>query len=527
VIAAAAGALAVGAEPHASRLLVRRGGAIVAIAPNGARRTLLEHARDAAYSPDGTLVAFVRAGDLWTANADGSGQRRLAATPNATESRPAWLPGGRGLVYQAVVGGRRQIRVFALPTGPSRRIAGRAGTQEWSPAVSRGGRLAFVSDRSGAPRVYVANSDGTGAALFHPAPPPPEAPPPTTAPTETSPTETAPTETAPAPQPAPQPAPPADLRDLAWSPGGTRLAETEVAADGTSTVVVDDGTTATPLPRAARSPVWAPRGRRIAFAGPNGTLHTAAPDGRARRALGAGRPLDWQDVPTGRVLYPNLVQRPPSGLLVTQSGGHWLLGFTSLVDNRGPGVLWLRGTRPGRSKVMQARQLLRVAGGRTRVVEQAGEFRFTVAWPHFHWHYLAFDRYELRRVGDPRVVVRDHKEGFCLADHYGIAQGVPHGAPRFLGSCERFDPGARYVEEGSSVGYTDRYPGFYEGQSLDLTGLPAGTYWLEHRVNSDFHLRELRYGDDTASLLLRLSWPGGRGAEPRVTTLRTCRRERC
>jgi hypothetical protein len=176
---------------------------------------------------------------------------------------------------------------------------------------------------------------------------------------------------------------------------------------------------------------------------------------------------------------------------------------------------------------MPARQLLQVAGGWTRVVERAGELDFANAWPHFHWHFLAFDRYELRRAGSFDLVVRDHKEGFCLSDDYGGALGVPHGPPRFTDFCEQHRPQVRYVEEGASVGYTDRYPAFYEGQSLNVTTLPAGRYWLVHRANPDFHLRERRYDDDAASLLIQLAWPGGHAAAPVVTTLRTCGRERC
>jgi hypothetical protein len=476
-------------------LLVQRGSAIVLIAPRHSRQTLISGARDASFSPDGTLVAFVRSGDLWTANADGSGQRRLAATPRAVESSPAWLPNGQGIIYQATVGGRRQIRVFQLPAGPSRRIAHSGGSgQEWSPAVSHSGRLAFVSDRSGSPRVYVARADGVGARVF---------------------------------DPASQPALPTDLRDLAWSPNGKRLAYTLVTPAGVTVVEIDNGKTTAVLPGAAAHPVWSPGGTRIAFDDSKGVLLTANTSGKDRRGLGVAQPLDWRDLPTAHILYPNLVQRPPSGLLIMSSGGRWLLGFTSLVDNRGPGVFWMRGRRPAHSKAMQAEQLLEQAGGGTLAVDNAGKFLFVDAWPHFHWHYLGYDRYELRSVSNFKLVARDHKEGFCLSDDYGAALGVAHGPPRFLAHCERFNPGASYVEEGTSVGYTDRYPGFYEGQDLNLTGLPAGTYWLVHQVNSDFHLRELRYDDDTASLLIRLSWPGGHGAAPRVTPLRSCLKARC
>ena len=133
----------------------------------------------------------------------------------------------------------------------------------------------------------------------------------------------------------------------------------------------------------------------------------------------------------------------------------------------------------------------------------------------------------MRRASDFKLLVRDRKSGFCIADHYGIALGIRHGPPRFLGNCGQFQRGLRSVEEGSSVGYTDRYPANFHGQNLDVTGLPAGLYWLVHRANSDFGLREPNYGNDTASLLVRITWPNGRRAAPRVTPLRTCLKERC
>jgi hypothetical protein len=98
------------------------------------------------------------------------------------------------------------------------------------------------------------------------------------------------------------------------------------------------------------------------------------------------------------------------------------------------------------------------------------------------------------------------------------------GSPGVASAGAQFQPQARYVEEGSSVGFTDRYPAFFHGQSLDITKVRAGLYWLVHRANSDFHLREAQYGDDTASLLVRIGWHAG---APTVTPLRTCRRERC
>jgi hypothetical protein len=270
--------------------------------------------------------------------------------------------------------------------------------------------------------------------------------------------------------------------------------------------------------------VWSPGGTRIAFES-DGALASIAADGTDQRALGAGSPVDWQIVPVGTPKFPNLVQRPPSALLIQHTPrGRWLLGFTSMVDNRGPGILWIRGRRPPGSHVMQVRQLVQLASGAVRVDPEAGELHYVVAPPHYHWHMLGFDHFELRSPSDFKLLVRDYKSGFCIADHWGHAIGVGHGPPRFLGNCEQFDPRATHVEEGSSVGYTDRYPGFFHGQQLDITKLPAGRYWLVHRTNEDHFLRETRYDDDAASLLIRLTWRGG---APSVKTLRSCLRERC
>jgi hypothetical protein len=60
--------------------------------------------------------------------------------------------------------------------------------------------------------------------------------------------------------------------------------------------------------------------------------------------------------------------------------------------------------------------------------------------------------------------------------------------------------------------------------ALDITTLRPGLYWLVHRANPDFHLREEHYGDDVASLLVRITRHAG---VPTVTPLRACRKERC
>ena len=101
---------------------------------------------------------------------------------------------------------------------------------------------------------------------------------------------------------------------------------------------------------------------------------------------------------------------------------------------------------------------------------------------------------------------------------------IRHQRPHFLGDCDQYQPTARTVTMGTTPGYTDRYPAFFHGQQLDITGLKTGRYWLVHIANEDFHLRELRYDDNAASVLIQLTWSGG---TPHVSTLRTCLKTRC
>ena len=137
---------------------------------------------------------------------------------------------------------------------------------------------------------------------------------------------------------------------------------------------------------------------------------------------------------------------------------------------------------------------------------------------HHHWHLLRYDTYELRSpTGD--LLVRDHKAGFCLADHYGLAPGDFDRHPRFLGNCEQFNPKATHVLEGTSLGYTDRYPAFFHGQNDDITGLAAGVYVLVHRANPNMIVHELRYENDASSVRIRISW---RNDVPSVKVLKSC-----
>src|SRR5689334_14052890 len=53
----------------------------------------------ATFPGSGGRIAFVRGGDIWTMNGDGSDQRNLTNTPAQDENHPAWSPDGATIAF--------------------------------------------------------------------------------------------------------------------------------------------------------------------------------------------------------------------------------------------------------------------------------------------------------------------------------------------------------------------------------------------------------------------------------------------
>jgi Lysyl oxidase len=230
----------------------------------------------------------------------------------------------------------------------------------------------------------------------------------------------------------------------------------------------------------------------------------------------------------GALRLPDLQQELPASLVVIRAESspgvtEYRLGFRSAVRNVGRGPLVIDGHRSGSDlTTMVADQAVERSGGPRERIRGVGRLRFVVSPSHRHWHLLGFERYELRRPGSGTALVEDRKTGFCLGDRY-VARGrtvpPPSSPPVFTSSCGLGQTELLGIREGISVGYGDDYVANLEGQYLPLTGLRAGRYVLVHRVNVGRRIRELRYGNDAASLLLRLRWRLG---VPYVRVLARC-----
>jgi WD40 repeat protein len=460
---------------------------------------------DPVISPDGRHLAFSSARDgnreIYVADATTGELRRVTASRRLVDQKPAWSPDGRRIAWQAGAPGRpADVWVMRADGARKRRIA--AGPSHdidpaWSPD---GTRIAFASNRNGGFDLWTVARTGGEPELLLDAP--------------------------------------GSARAPTWSPDGTHVAYSGTSGRGASIWSLRVGTAE--VKRLTRSrqedlrPDWSPDGSRLAFTrsnrGRSRTWVVGAYGGGARPVMGTGGDTDpdWAIAapvlaPGAQELLPDLDQQAPADLVVIAREGRFFLGFTSAVDNLGPGPLRIRGRRPPGAAVMRADQVIELRRGGTRLVHAVGTLRYQAHPPHLHWHFQEFEIYELRRA-DHAIVGRDRKSGFCLVDRYGhtSVRVADTGPPRFLGNCGAGDPGLRRVEQGSSPGYVDRYPAFFHGQDVDVTAIPAGVYVLVHRANPTRRVREVRYSNDTASVRLRLSWPAGRAALPHVTVLRRC-----
>ena len=94
-------------------------------------------------------------------------------------------------------------------------------------------------------------------------------------------------------------------------------------------------------------------------------------------------------------------------------------------------------------------------------------------------------------------------------------------SPVYRSNCGLGERQWREIEEGISVGWSDVYEAWRDGQYIDVTGLAAGTYVLVHRVNAS-RLVESDYANNASSVRLRLTWPNGTDSAPRLTILKRC-----
>ncbi len=116
------------------------------------------------FSPDGKRIAYSLAegesAQIWVANADGGGARRLTDTRYGLNTSPSWSPDGKRIAFVSNRGGSPQVYVMGADGSNVRRLTFQGNynqTPDWSP---RGDLIAFTArDERNAFDLFTVNVD--------------------------------------------------------------------------------------------------------------------------------------------------------------------------------------------------------------------------------------------------------------------------------------------------------------------------------------------------------------------------------
>ena len=117
---------------------------------------------DPGISPDGSQIAFISGGDIWTVSSSG-GDARLLVSNSSTMSRPLYSPDGKRLAFESTLTGNGDIYVLTIQTGELKRLTFEDGFEHldnWS----RDGQWIYFStsshDLSYMNDIYRVHADG-------------------------------------------------------------------------------------------------------------------------------------------------------------------------------------------------------------------------------------------------------------------------------------------------------------------------------------------------------------------------------
>lgn len=316
---------------RAARHLILLGAALVAVpaalSSHGAVRD-----KGPAWSPDGTLIAFTKAGndfdEIWVARPDGTSHRKLTAA-GARDTQASWSPDGRRIAFTSMLAGNWEIHVMDADGGNRMRLTSHPlhdTAPGWSPD---GSQIAYQrGDEAGtSSEIRVMRADGSGDRVLA-----------------------------------------MGARNAApsWSPDGSRVVFSStrdgnwelyaMSADGSAVRRL----TATP-DRREDNPSWSPDGTRIAFAAGDDVrrdIYVVDADGsNERRLTRLARPVwdpKWSP-DSGRIAFFEFPFPRATIYLVNADGS----GLTPLFGRLAFG--WLTVTKPTAGRPFSA--ILRVTGG--------------------------------------------------------------------------------------------------------------------------------------------------------------------
>lgn len=197
--------------------------------------------------------------------------------------------------------------------------------------------------------------------------------------------------------------------------------------------------------------------------------------------------------PVGAPSLPDLMPKPQLNVTTQRLVDRWYIRFSTIIVNVGAGDFVLRGTRPTNTAEWRVEQLVPYTDGGFEPLPVAAE----LAWGgdgHNHWHVVRVATVRLVPLdgdGKPRdeSLGTDAKIGFCFYDHTHELERGPEKAVYSVHTCGH--EGDLLLGMGLSPGWNDTYRQSLPGQTIEVTGLPDGTYRLITDIDEYGWFREV------------------------------------
>lgn len=206
--------------------------------------------------------------------------------------------------------------------------------------------------------------------------------------------------------------------------------------------------------------------------------------------------------PTALPHLPDLTILPPTEVVITRPRtGVKLLRFDTTTMNIGQGPFEIIGHNDTERERTFASQYIKMSDG-TGKYKEVGAFVYHPT--HRHWHienYVEYQLWTLTGENQPdREVARSEKISSCLWDIRAHDTSLAN-APQtrvYTSACNR-------TAQGISVGWSDIYNVWFEGQEMDISSVEDGTYLLTFTVNPDGVFDEQTMDNNRGSVRLEIT----------------------